>query len=78
MSAEVKNNENIENLKITTSKLDDVKLKLKRTAARENHVLKKVKKLESNVGEHCYLEKEGKTKHLEEIIQQKDNEINQL
>ena len=40
--------------------------------------MKKVKKLESTVGEHFCLEKEGKIKHLEEIIQQKDNEINQL
>ena len=84
--SDITNNSNIENLNITTAQLQECKLKLKRTAARETYVNKTVKKLEAEIQtkdlnlNECgsCVNKDGVIAHLTELLKQKEKEINDL
>lgn len=72
---EAENVEVKQSLSITTSKLDNVKLNLKRTAGREKYCLRKIQKLEGLVKCDCC---KLKISQLECEIEKKDRKIREL
>ena len=62
-----------ETLNVTSGKLHDCKLKLKRTASRENYALNKIKKYEENVKKgDCCEENKLRIAYLENELMDKD------
>ena len=65
-------------LSVTNSKLQECKLKLKRTAARENYALQKVQRLEEKGNKNCCLKKDSTINDLKKQLKEKDSETQLL
>ena len=65
-------------LEVKKDTLKSIRLKLKRTSARENYDYGKIKRLEENVNKDCCEVREARIKCLEEQLKNQDIEIGQL